>query len=134
VIPKHRLGSEFEMDYALERTSGLIDLVEIEASNHALFTKAGNPSEQLVHAEQQVLDWLDWIEKHGEYARTKFPGLLSPVGYVVIGRSASLSVADRARLTRRNLMFQGTLVILTYDDLLARAQALLNWLSGMDSA
>jgi hypothetical protein len=30
VIPKHRLGAEFEMDYALMRVSGLVDLAEIE--------------------------------------------------------------------------------------------------------
>jgi hypothetical protein len=39
VIPKYRLGSNFELDYALERVSGLVDLVEIEASTHRLYTK-----------------------------------------------------------------------------------------------
>jgi hypothetical protein len=100
VIPKHRLGAEFEMDYALERVSGLFDLVEIEASSHALFTRSGNPTQQLVHAEQQVLDWIDWIEAHGEYARYGLPGLVSPVGYVVIGRSTSLA-ATRSRETHK---------------------------------
>jgi Domain of unknown function (DUF4263) len=131
VIPQYRLGAEFQMDYALERISGLVDLVEIEASSHALFTKSGNPTQQLVHAEQQVFDWIDWIERHGEYARFGLPGLVSPTGYVVIGRNASLSEADRSRLTRRNRIFQGRLVILTYDDLAARGQALLKILTGL---
>jgi hypothetical protein len=30
IKPKHRLGAEFEMDYALVRVSGVVDIVEIE--------------------------------------------------------------------------------------------------------
>jgi len=56
IVPKHRLGSEYEMDYALERVSGLVDLVEIEPSNIPIFNKKGDPSKYLVHAEQQVLN------------------------------------------------------------------------------
>jgi hypothetical protein len=107
VIPKHRLGDEYEMDYALERVSGLVDLVEIEASTHLLFTQAGNPRKELVHAEQQVLDWLDWIERHSEYARDRLPGLMRPFGYVIIGRSTNLSEKDRDRLHRRNSVSRG---------------------------
>lgn len=124
IIPKHKLGSEFEMDYALERHSGLVDLVEIESSNLKLFTRAGNPSKDLVHAEQQVLDWLDWIETNGAYARNNLPGAFSPAGYIIIGRRKSLSELDRNRLRRRNLLFRGQLEILTYEDLLDRAKNL----------
>jgi hypothetical protein len=129
IIPKHRLGAEYEMDYALVQQSGLIDLAEIEASSHKLFTQAGNPRAELVHAEQQVLDWLSWIEDHMEYARAALPGIARPVGYIVIGRSQDLSAADAKRLERRNLAFRGSLEILTYDDLLARAQSLLRLLT-----
>ena len=48
IIPNHRLGAEYEMYYALERHSGLFDLVEIEASTLALFTRGGDPSSHLV--------------------------------------------------------------------------------------
>jgi hypothetical protein len=130
VIPKHRLGSEYEMDYALERVSGLVDLVEIEASTHILFTKDGNPSKDLVHAEQQILDWLYWVERNSPYARDKLPGLQRPIGYVIIGRTSSLSQEDQNKLNRRNVAFQGTLQILTYDDLLQRAMNLLALLEG----
>ena len=68
IVPKHRLGAEYEMDYALIRPSGLVDLLEIEAIPDRVFTARGNPSGALVHAEQQVADWLEWIESHGEYA------------------------------------------------------------------
>jgi hypothetical protein len=130
IIPKHKLGAEYEMDYALEHVTGLVDLVEIEASTHRLFTKKGDPRQSLVHAEQQVLDWLDWIERHGMYARENLPGLAQPVGYVVIGRDIDLSDEHRKRLRRRNAFFRGTVRILTYDDLLGRARNLLGVLEG----
>lgn len=69
VIPKHRLGAEYVTDYALELSDGSVDVVEIEASTHALYTNAGNPTSALVHAEQQVLDWLAWLDQNSPYAR-----------------------------------------------------------------
>lgn len=126
VIPKHRLGAEYEMDYALERRSGMIDIVEIEASTHTLFTKRGDPTKHLVHAEQQVLDWLAWLDRHGGYAREKLPGLTRPRGYVVIGRAVGLSPRNVERLRLRNATFRDTLQILTYDDLLEGARNLLH--------
>jgi hypothetical protein len=134
VIPKHKLGDEYEMDYALERVFGLVDLVEIEASTHRLFTRSGNPTQYLVHAEQQVLDWLDWIERYSPYARDRLPGLVQPLAYVVIGRSQDLSDTDRDRLRRRNIVFRGAFQILTYDDLLNNAENLLRVLEGRVSS
>lgn len=133
VIPKHRLGAEYEMDYALQRVSGLVDLVEIEASVHPLFNQNGDPSKHLVHAEQQVLDWLDWIECYSSYARDRLPGLVQPLAYVVIGRSQDLSNKEQERLRRRNITFRGTFYILTYDDLLDNARNLLRVLEGKAS-
>lgn len=130
IKPKQTLGSDYEMDYALERVSGLFDLVEIESSNLKLFTQKGNPRKELVHAEQQILDWLTWIEKHNPYIREKLPGITKPRGYVIIGRSKDLSSNDLERLNRRNLLFRDTLEIMTYDVLLEKAKNLLNILSG----
>lgn len=124
IIPKHRLGSEYEMDYAAEKINGIVDLIEIESSNLNLYNKSGNPTSHLVHAEQQVLDWISWIERNNSYARDKLPGLVSPVGYVVIGRRSSLSAADLEKLARRNVHWRGQVQILTYDDLLDRAKNL----------
>ena len=130
IIPKHCLGAEFEMDYALERVSGIVDLVEIESSTLTLFTKKGKPSKYLIHAEQQVLDWLLWIERNHPYAREGLPGIMQPVGYIIIGRNKSLQPKDKESLKRRNILFKGSMEILTYDDLLDRAKNLLSILSG----
>ena len=126
IIPKHRLGSEFEVDYALEKFNGLIDLMEIESSTLNVFTKQGNPSNHLVHAEQQVIDWLDWVEKNNSYARNGLDGLLSPKGFVIIGRTSTLTDKTKASLIRRNKAFNGTITIFTYDDLLSKAKGLRN--------
>jgi len=129
IIPKYELGSDYELDYALERTSGLVDLVEIEASTLPPYTQAGNPTAHLVHAEQQVLDWLEWLESNARIARDDLPQMMRPQGQVVIGRSNELREGDRRRLQRRNAAFQGSLQILTYDDLLSRAKTMLAILS-----
>ena len=131
IIPKHKLGSEFEMDYALERTSGHVDLVEIEASNLKLYTRSGNPTSHLVHAEQQVLDWLVWLERNSAYAREHLPGMMSPIGFVVIGRRGDLDSKLATKLQKRNAIFRGRLHVLTYDDLLDQAKNLLSPLEGL---
>ena len=119
------------MDYALERVSGLIDLVEIEASTHRLFNKRGDPTKDLVHAEQQVLDWLDWLERNHSYARENLPGLMRPRGYVLIARSKGLTEEEQRTLSRRNTIFGETLQVLTYDDVLARARNMKRLLLGL---
>ena len=134
VQPKFRLGGDYEMDFALIRVSGLVDLVEIEASTHRLFNKRGDAAGHLVHAEQQVLDWLAWLEEYGSLARRDLPEMQRPTGYVVIGRDSSLSKDDRKRLAQRNAVFGGALETLTYDGLLARANNLLSQLEGLRDA
>lgn len=129
VVPKFSLGGEYQLDYAAIRTDGRADLIEIEPSNMSLFTKGGQPRSELVHAEQQVLDWLDWLDEHGEYGRSRLPELFAPSGVVVIGRRRDMSEADQRRLRRRNAAWRGTLTIATFDDLLSAAETTLERLT-----
>jgi hypothetical protein len=131
VIPQHRLGGNFVMDFALELTSGLVDLVEIEPSSFRLYTRSGDPRKELVHAEQQVLDWLEWVETNARLVRDEFPGMMRPVGQVIIGRRQDLSEDDIKRLRQRNATWRGSLIILTYDDLLDRARNMLGVLTAL---
>jgi len=132
VLPKHKLGSDLETDYALELTDGSIDVMEIEASTHPIYKKNGDPTIALVHAEQQVLDWLAWLDKHSPYAREKLPGLRRACGIVVIGTRAKLNENEKERLRWRNMMYAGRLTVLTYDDLLDRCEALHRLLLGRE--
>lgn len=131
IIPKHKLGAEYEMDYALERVSGVYDLVEIESSTLPVFNKTGSPSHYLVHAEQQIMDWINWVECNNPYARNALPQLMRPVGFVVIGRSEG---TDTQKLRHRNAIYRDQIKILTYDDLLAGARNLLRRLEGLGQA
>jgi hypothetical protein len=134
MIPKHCLGAEYEMDYALERHSGFVDLVEIEASTHPLYNANGDPRAELVHAEQQVLDWLEWMQQHGSYARSALPQIDRPHGYVVIGRRSSLTETTARKLRQRNRIHRDVLEILTYDDLLERAIRIRELLTGQPAS
>lgn len=131
VIWEHKLGSEFIMDYALQKVNGLYDLVEIESSNLILYNKKGDPSQYLIHAEQQVLDWLDWIEKNNTYANVNLPGITSPVGFVIIGRKKNLTSIELEKLKRRNISYYNKIQIMTYDDVVERAKYLLKNLIGV---
>ncbi|UYV17000.1 DUF4263 domain-containing protein [Porphyrobacter sp. ULC335] len=122
ILPKHRLGSEYEMDYAGQRFDGSYDLIELESSNLPIYTKSGNPSSQLTHAEQQVLDWLAWVEENYPYAAQSLNGISNPKGFVIIGRRADMSDSSAEKLRRRNIYWAGRISILTYDDLLNRAK------------
>lgn len=131
LVPEFRLGGDYRMDFALVRSSGLADLVEIEASTHSVFNRRGDPSAALVHAEQQVLNWLGWLDRFGELARRDLPEIQRPVGYVVIGRENQWTDHDRHRLEQRNLILGSALQVMTWDGLLRRAQILLRHLEGL---
>lgn len=132
-IQQYKLGSEYIADFALVKYSGLTDLVEIEPSTFSLYSKKGDPTSYLIHAEQQAIDWLDWIEHHGPYARNHLAGLFSPTVFIIIGRQANLSQKDQKSLQRRNLLFRGTVQIFTYDALVERAQGILTILQSKES-
>lgn len=134
LIPKFRLGGDFELDFALQRAGGLVDLVEIEASTHAVFNRRGDPSAALVHAEQQILDWLNWLDRYGELPRRDLPEIQRPTGYVVIGRDLKWDDTAHRRLQQRNQVLGGALQVLTWDGLVRRASTLLSHLEGLSEA
>ena len=119
------------------RQSGAI-LVEVGTTNRtrasdyanavtertAAIPQNGNPRKELEHAEQQVLDWLDWLDENPNYAQKSLPGVVRPTGFVIIGTNRDLSIDDIHRLRRRNLAFQGSIQIMTFDDFLDRAKNL----------
>jgi hypothetical protein len=130
VIPKHKLGAEYEVDYALARYSGFIDFMELESSVLPLFNKKGDPSHHLIHSEQQVLNWLSWLEKNHAYASQKLSNIVQPLGIVIIGRSNDLSQENIESLEYRNSIYRGKLMVLTYDDVLVKAKTAFNILGG----
>lgn len=128
VLPKLQLGKEYATDFVVEMTPAEYILVEIERADLKLFTKQGDPSGPLKHAHRQVLDWLDWIREYTGYARASMPGITDPECWVVIGRRPEMNSRDIRLLNRMN-QDSHHVTILTYDDLITRAE---QHLSGLE--
>jgi hypothetical protein len=70
-----------------------------------------------------VIDFLEWIDSHGEYARHLMPGISSPRGMLVMGMRKCFSAAQSSKL-KRLAINAPNIEILTFDDLLQRGRTL----------
>jgi Domain of unknown function (DUF4263) len=107
-------------------------LVEIEAPVRQIFRQDGQQREELTHAINQIVDWLQYISdnKQGVEQDLGLQGIsTNPRTLVVIGRSASLTADNRRKLETLQAQ-QNKLRILTYDDVLAAARANLERILG----
>jgi len=116
------LGTEYKMDFMVREGDGSYLLVEIENAKHKLFTKDGDFTAIVNHAQRQVEDWQQWIDENISLMQREYPDIISPKGLVVIGRRNELSDEEKNRLARRNANLRGSLTIWTYDDLLENAK------------
>lgn len=123
VIPKKPLGLEFKTDYMIQRLDNQYFAVEIEKPQDVLFTKADDFSAPFTHAFGQVIDFLEWIDTHAEYARHHLPGISSPRGMLVMGMRSTLSTSQAAKLKRLSINTPN-IEIVTFDDLLERGRTL----------
>lgn len=123
VFPKHRLGSDLITDFVIRRLDNKYILVEIEKPHDAVFTSGDDFSSKFTHAFGQVLDFQQWIDSHGEYARAKLPEISSPRGLVIIGSAAEFSEDQKKKLHRFN-MNSSTVQVLTFDEVSLNARRL----------
>jgi hypothetical protein len=123
VISKQRLGIEHVTDFVVRRLDDKYILVEIEKSQDEIFTAADDFSAKFTHALGQVLDFQQWIDSHGEYARSLMPLISSPKGLLIIGRSTHLTPKQQAKLHRFNLN-SAAIQVLTFDDIAQNARRL----------
>ena len=131
VIPKKRLGSEYETDFVIaqQASDGFIwYAVELERPQAKMFNKSGDASAALNHALRQINDWRDWLSRNLDYAaRPRDRAGLGLIdihpeldGMVIIGRDVDL---DRRAIAPRRQRLERThrVKIETYDWLLAQA-------------
>lgn len=118
-MPKVALGSEFVTDFVIERSDAEYVLVELEPPTMPLYTKGGDPSARLNHAEKQVEDWREWISENIAYARQNLPGIQEPSGVVIMGRKRDMTRKNEKALRRRN-RDRSAVTVWTYDDMLER--------------
>lgn len=133
VTPEVSLGSEYRVDFVIELPQQRYVLVEIERPQDELYTRAGDPAYRLKHGQQQIEDWIDWLDENKDYARKNIPALeyIKELEYwLIIGRRSSMSERHRKALARKNAELH-RIAIRTFDDLLEEAQAHLNNLRGL---
>lgn len=123
VVPKQKFGVEFITDYVIQRMDNLYLAVEIEKPQDLIFTKTDDFSSAFTHAFGQVIDFLEWVDTHSEYARFHMPGISSPRGMLVIGMRADLSPRQTAKLKRLSINMPN-IEIMTFDDILERGRTL----------
>lgn len=123
VIDKHRLGDDLITDYVVETLKGEYIAVEIEKPQNKIFTQRGDFTSDFSHAFGQVLDFIEWIESNIAYARVKLPDITSPKGMLIMGRSIDLTEENLKKLRRFNNNSK-SIEVLTYDDLINRAETL----------
>ena len=131
--PKLSLGASVT-DFVFKDAKDEYVLVELERSTHSLFNKNGHSSAALNHARGQILDWLRYIgdNKHTVEKELGLVGIsTSPRALIVIGRSANLTAANRSKL-RVMAEAEPRISIITYDDLLSNARAIVDNLFGPD--
>ena|SRR5687768_8314271 len=123
VIPKQKLGLEHVTDFVIRRLDDEYILVEIEKPQDTIFTGANDLTARFTHAYGQVLGFQEWVDAHGEYARSLMPGIFSPKGVLIVGMRNELSAEQVAKLKRLNINSR-SIEVLTYDDLIRKAKDL----------
>ncbi len=124
-------GDRFS-DFVFREPHNDYELVEIEAPHRELFREDGQQRQELTHAINQLLDWVGYIQENKARVEEElgFSGIsTNPRCLVVIGRSSSLSEADRRKLVTTQAQ-HNKLRILTYDDVLANARSHLERIVG----
>ncbi len=126
IKPKVALGKEHETDFVIEQNEQDYILIEIERPDFPLFTRRGDPTARLTHAQRQVEDWLDWISDNKDYAqRHVLPGISEPEGWVIIGLRSRMDKKSKKALSRKNRELH-RIKILTFDDLISTAKSYLS--------
>lgn len=117
------LGTEYRIDFLIQRPDGTYVLVEIENPQAAVVTQSGDFSATVNHALCQVEDWQEWIEGNLPTVERYYPGMRAFEAWVVVGRRRGLTEVGLRRIARRNVNMRGRVGIKTYDDLMRDAEA-----------
>jgi hypothetical protein len=126
IYPQKRLGGgRFVLDFAIQKSDGEWEFIEIEAPGRAIYQRAGEePSAHLTHAIAQVEDWLRFVDDNRYTVEREdgFPGIYRPGGRVVAGRDDDLGEQAQRRFKFRRAESQ-RIQLQTYDLLLKEARS-----------
>ena len=125
VIPKKKLGVEYVTDFVIRRLDNKYVVVEIEKPSTPIFTKKDDFTSEFNHAFGQIIDFLEWIDTNGQYARSLMPNVSTPKGLLIIGLMKNFTDRQILKLKRYSLNSK-FVEILTFDDLIINAKNLYN--------
>ncbi len=120
-------GTRRVPDFIASYADGTYMLIELEkASKPVLIGRDNRPSHELTQALNQTSEWNEMIRNFGNYL-LKYPSLTNHRNLIVIGREAGYEGTRQEfhnHLNRINQDFSNAkTTIITYDDLVSRAQA-----------
>lgn len=118
-FPKKSFAGENYPDFVLVLGDGSCILVEIEAPKMKLYTKKGDPTAELTHAEEQIRRYLKFAKEEKGFLRKRGLRELTVenvTGLVVIG--SALSQEEKSKLDVHNSMVRGNYEVKTFDRIL----------------
>lgn len=120
-----------DLVFCYEQSDKRIVLVELEMDSAPIFNKKNRPRHEVVHAAQQVEDWISAIRQNTLGLPDWLNGAYVVEGLVIVGRSTALN--DHQKQALFNLNSNRLVKIITYDDLLLRLSNLIASLEHVSS-
>lgn len=111
---------KYKVDFIIELTTGRYILVELENPQHKIFTKTGDYTAIVNHAEKQVEDWIHYVLTNYDTIKNQLPGIIAPEGVVIIGRSNSFTAEQQEKIRVHNE--KHSIKLYTYDNLAEEAE------------
>lgn len=119
VIPQKSFGGEQIPDLILVLQNENYIIVELEKPAFKLFTRKGDPTKELSHAQQQIRGYLAWAKEDKDFLRRRGLENLSAentTGLVLIG--ATLSRDEKKKLESLNDTIRSSYVVKTFREVL----------------
>lgn len=120
------LGNKHKVDFIVREYDDSYTAIELKLPDAPLFTKELNPRQQVKDGLQQLRDYCDYVDWNRDSVEREegLPGIINPRGILVIGRRKELSPEAARKLASLN-RDSVRHTIMTYDDLIDRARALI---------
>lgn len=108
IIPKPSIGTKFKADFAILDSRGDLVLIELERADIKLMKKNGHRAQELVHAIDQVGDWLIKFDEHRvsvlDDLNIESQQVHNVRGAVIAGREAGYDAAHMRSLKMRKMI------------------------------
>lgn len=130
ILFKPPILTRYFADFAIVSPQRELILIEIEPPGINLLRKNGDHAAPLTHAVNQVQNWMQIASEHRNTFLTELKIEMTAVGsirgVVIAGRDTPY---DPAHLRQLKAVYSGSIIILTYDDLLGSLVALIEQIS-----